>query len=242
MTDNQTQQKQKHQQEQGMTGSSFIPSTPTPSIASSTNSYNRNGPYHQPSASPSPLTGRRPSLSIPPLLSGSSPTPLTASSRTHLRLSSPNPYSYSSSSSPPLSPRIPPPPSLSTNTNNTTATSSPSSSSFYEKAQQSAMDAALAHEKQRIQNLELQEREYTTLDEFRAALKRERQHSKHLAMELASLKCVAVTSTLEAEIHEEGRINCLMRRLDGLQKEKGRIILELEREEEMVRFVSCCVV
>jgi hypothetical protein len=104
------------------------------------------------------------------------------------------------------------------------------------------MDAALAHEKQRIQNLELQEREYTTLDEFRAALKRERQHSKHLAMELASLKCVAVTSTLEAEIHEEGRINCLMRRLDGLQKEKGRIILELEREEEMVRFVSCCVV
>ena len=69
------------------------------------------------------------------------------------------------------------------------------------------------------------------------ALKRERQYSKRLVGELAALKSVAVTSTLEAEINEEGRINCLMRRLDILQKEKGRIIVELEREEEMVRFV-----
>jgi hypothetical protein len=34
---------------------------------------------------------------------------------------------------------------------------------------------------------------------------------------------------------EEGRVNNLMRRLDVLQQEKGRIIVELEREEEMVR-------
>jgi len=43
-----------------------------------------------------------------------------------------------------------------------------------------------------------------------------------------------VAGQAEAEIREEGRINNLMRRLDGLQKEKGRIIIELEREEEML--------
>lgn len=72
------------------------------------------------------------------------------------------------------------------------------------------------------------------MGQYQAALKRERQHSKDLVRELAVLKSIAVASTLEAEVHEEGRINCLMRRLDGLQKEKGRIIVELEREEEMV--------
>ena len=51
------------------------------------------------------------------------------------------------------------------------------------------------------------------------------------------MKSTAVASQAEAEVFEEGRINCLMRRLDSLQKEKGRIIVELEREEEMV----CCV-
>jgi len=35
-------------------------------------------------------------------------------------------------------------------------------------------------------------------------------------------------------MREEGRINSLMRRLDGLKKEKGQIIVELEREEEML--------
>jgi len=70
--------------------------------------------------------------------------------------------------------------------------------------------------------------------EYKAALKKERRYSKNLVGELAALKSVAVTSTLEAEINEEGRINCLMRRLDVLQKEKGRIIVELEREEEML--------
>lgn len=148
---------------------------------------------------------------------------------------------YSSYSSPPLSPHIPPPPGTAGMTAaatdiHTGMTPSSLSSSFSSltKAQQSAVDTALANEKRRIQNLETQEKDYTTLEEYKTALKRERQHSKHLAMELACLKCVAVTSTLEAEIHEEGRINCLMRRLDGLQKEKGRIILELEREEEML--------
>jgi len=109
-------------------------------------------------------------------------------------------------------------------------------SSPYLQSTKSAVDAALAIENDRIKSIEaLEQNNYTTVEEYKAALKKERRYSKNLVGELAALKSVAVTSTLEAEIHEEGRINCLMRRLDGLQKEKGRIIVELEREEEMVR-------
>lgn len=107
-------------------------------------------------------------------------------------------------------------------------------SSPYVKASKSAVDTALVNERERIKVLEEEEANYTTIEEFKAALKKERQYSKNVVSELAALKSIAVTSTLEAEIHEEGRINCLMRRLDILQKEKGRIIVELEREEEMV--------
>jgi hypothetical protein len=120
------------------------------------------------------------------------------------------------------------------------------SSSPYLRATKSAVDTALANERDRIKSLELQEEESFTssgngnsngtvsVEQYKMALKRERQYSKRLVGELAALKSVAVTSTLEAEINEEGRINCLMRRLDMLQKEKGRIIVELEREEEML--------
>lgn len=107
-------------------------------------------------------------------------------------------------------------------------------SSPYVKASKSAVETALVNERERIKILEEEEANYTTIEEFKAALKKERQYSKNIVSELAALKSIAVTSTLEAEIHEEGRINCLMRRLDILQKEKGRIIVELEREEEMV--------
>jgi Uncharacterized conserved protein H4 (DUF2046). len=213
---------------------------------------NRPGYYNSPlSPTPSTASGRRPShshLAIPPLLSGSSP--ISSANRIH-HLGGPPTTTpagaaamsyYSSYSSPPLSPHIPPPATagmtaatdILTGITPSSLSSTSSSFSSLTKAQQSAVDTALANEKRRIQNLETHEKDYTTLEEYKTALKRERQHSKHLAMELACLKCVAVTSTLEAEIHEEGRINCLMRRLDGLQKEKGRIILELEREEEMV--------
>ena len=41
-------------------------------------------------------------------------------------------------------------------------------------------------------------------------------------------------SQAEAEIEDESRMNALMRRLDTVQREKGRIIVELEREEEML--------
>jgi hypothetical protein len=110
------------------------------------------------------------------------------------------------------------------------------SSSPYLRATKSAVDTAVSVERERIMKLEEEEASYTTIEEFKVALRRERLYSKHLVTELAALKSVAVASTLEAEVIEEGRINCLMRRLDGLQKEKGRIIVELEREEEMVSF------
>ena len=70
---------------------------------------------------------------------------------------------------------------------------------------------------------------------LRLALRRERQHSQRLAGDLAALWSSAVQSQAEAEVNEENRINGLMRRLDRVQREKGRIIVELEREEEMVR-------
>lgn len=114
-------------------------------------------------------------------------------------------------------------------------------SSPYVKASKSAVETALVNERERIKILEEEEANYTTIEEFKAALKKERQYSKNIVSELAALKSIAVTSTLEAEIHEEGRINCLMRRLDILQKEKGRIIVELEREEEMVSQLLKCL-
>lgn len=104
----------------------------------------------------------------------------------------------------------------------------------YHRAATSAIDNALSNERDRISKLEEIEADYNTVDQFKAALRKERHHSKQLVKELAELKSVAVASTLEAEVNEEGRINCLMRRLDGVQKEKGRIIVELEREEEML--------
>jgi len=83
----------------------------------------------------------------------------------------------------------------------------------------------------------------TSVEELKKALKRERQHSVRLASDLAALRVENVQGQAEAEIHEEGRINALMRRLECLQREKGRIIVELEREEEMVRafFLECSV-
>ena len=74
-----------------------------------------------------------------------------------------------------------------------------------------------------------------TADELRVILKWERARMSKIAADLAALRAAAVQSQAEAEVHEEGRINCLMRRLECLQQEKGRLIVELEQEEEMVR-------
>ena len=98
---------------------------------------------------------------------------------------------------------------------------------------QKAMEATVAAERKRAKELE-QKEENMTADELRAVLKRERTRMGRIAADLAAIKSAAVQSQLEAEVIEEGRINGLMRRLDKVQEEKGRIIVELEREEEMV--------
>ena len=105
-------------------------------------------------------------------------------------------------------------------------------------SEEKAMDSAMAAERARIKELEKKESEADlTVEDLKLILKRERSRSSKLVGELAAMKSMSVASQAEAEIGEEGRINGLMRRLDCLQKEKGRIIVELEREEEMVGVV-----
>lgn len=96
------------------------------------------------------------------------------------------------------------------------------------------MEAAVAAERTRSKKLE-EEEATLTADELRAVLRRERHRTGRIAAELAALKASAVHAQLESEMIEEGRINSLMRRLDTLNQEKGRLVNELEREEEMVR-------
>lgn len=101
-----------------------------------------------------------------------------------------------------------------------------------------AMEAAVQSERARAKLKEKEEEEMTA-DELRVVLKRERTRMSKFAADLTALRAAAVQSQAEAEVHEEGRINCLMRRLEGLQQEKGRLIVELEQEEEMVRASMC---
>jgi hypothetical protein len=98
---------------------------------------------------------------------------------------------------------------------------------------QKIMETAVQAERKRAKEME-QEEANLSADEVRVVLKKERHRMARFAADLAKLKNAAVQCQAEAEIHEEGRINGLMRRLEFLQIEKGRIIDELEREEEMV--------
>ena len=98
---------------------------------------------------------------------------------------------------------------------------------------QKAMESAVAAERERAKELEPEEAKMAA-DELRAVLKMERRRTAKILADLAAFKLAAVELQSEAEVIEEGRINGLMRRLDHLQHEKGRIIFDLEREEEMV--------
>lgn len=100
--------------------------------------------------------------------------------------------------------------------------------------QRKAMETAASVERQRTKELEIKEADLT-LEELRVVLKRERQRMGRIVGDLAAMRTVAGHSQLEAEVMEEGRVNSLMRKMDKIQEEKGRIILELENEEEMVR-------
>merc|ERR1712226_239226 len=98
---------------------------------------------------------------------------------------------------------------------------------------QRVMEAAVASERLRAREMEKEEANMTA-DEVRAVLKKERRRASKMAADLAVFRMTAVELQSEAEVVEESRINGLMRRLDDLQQEKGRIILDLEREEEML--------
>ena len=100
-------------------------------------------------------------------------------------------------------------------------------------SQKKAVDHALEAERARIKDLEAKEKDMDA-DALRIQLKRERQHSTRLACDLAALWSSAVQSQANSEIEDESRMNALMRRLEKVQREKGKIIVELEREEEMV--------
>ena len=106
-----------------------------------------------------------------------------------------------------------------------------------------AMEAAAAAERTRAKGLEESERNMTA-DELRDVLKKERHRMAKIQADLAALRSGSVQHQFQAEVLEEGRINGLMRRMDDLQEEKGRIIVELEREEEMVSItdIVCKVV
>jgi wobble nucleotide-excising tRNase len=95
------------------------------------------------------------------------------------------------------------------------------------------MDQAVALERKRSKEMEEQEKDLDA-DQLRKILKQERQRMAGMARTIADLKSTAVQCQSEAEIHEEGRINCLLGRLETMQIEKGRIVNELEREEEML--------
>lgn len=96
------------------------------------------------------------------------------------------------------------------------------------------MEAAATAERKRAKQLEVQEADLNA-DELRAILKRERHRMGRIAADLAGLRATSAQCQQEAEVIEEGRINTLMRRMDDMQREKGRIIIELENEEEKVR-------
>lgn len=96
--------------------------------------------------------------------------------------------------------------------------------------QRKAMEAAAAKERARAKAMEETELELSA-EELRAVLKKERLRTAKIQSDLAALRNSTVQQQFQAEVLEEGRINGLMRRMDILQEEKGRIIVELEREE-----------
>jgi hypothetical protein len=71
-------------------------------------------------------------------------------------------------------------------------------------------------------------------DELRCILHRERARMGHIQAELTELRSGIAQEQLQAEVLEEECINGLVVRLDHLQEEKARIVLE-EQEQEMVR-------
>jgi hypothetical protein len=98
-----------------------------------------------------------------------------------------------------------------------------------------------SHEQHRIHALTTHETQnYTSIDEYRHALARERRYSLSLALEatyykfLSKYQSCSLYSNLE--MNEEARMNKVFKNIDTMKKvlkeEKIRCVMELEREEE----------
>lgn len=98
---------------------------------------------------------------------------------------------------------------------------------------QKIVEHAVQAERKRAKELEPAEL-CMTADELRKVLKQERQRASRFVADLARLKSTAIQHQAESEMQEERCINGVMRRLESLQLEKSRTIIELEREEELV--------
>mmetsp|Transcript_11557 Transcript_11557/g.17768 ORF Transcript_11557/g.17768 Transcript_11557/m.17768 type:complete len:423 (-) Transcript_11557:394-1662(-) len=88
-------------------------------------------------------------------------------------------------------------------------------------AARSSMEIAMQEERGRRIRMEKEEASMDA-DMLRSILREERIRMARFAAELAQLKATAANSQLESEVVEEGRINSLIRQLDGMQLEKGQ--------------------
>jgi hypothetical protein len=98
-----------------------------------------------------------------------------------------------------------------------------------------------SNEQHRIQQQTHHETQnYTTIDEYRHALSRERRHSLTLSLELTYYKFLSKYQSCSLhsnlEMNEEARLNKLIKNIDCMKKDmkedKIRCVMELEREEE----------
>ena len=118
----------------------------------------------------------------------------------------------------------------------------PSDAARYNTMLNQALNETSQREKSRIASLtEHEAQNYTTIDEYKHALSRERRHSTSLAMELAQYKFLTRYTSCNVhsadEIDEERR-NSLIKNIDNMKRnmndEKCRVVMELEREEERI--------
>ena len=107
-----------------------------------------------------------------------------------------------------------------------------------------ALHVTAERERSRIELLTRHESEnYTTIEQYQRALSHERRHhSTALALEVTRLsfhaKFLSCDIHTAAEISEEARINSIIKNITTMKKdmneERGRVIMELEREEERI--------
>ncbi|EJK49335.1 hypothetical protein THAOC_31801 [Thalassiosira oceanica] len=105
------------------------------------------------------------------------------------------------------------------------------------------LNKTMERERERASALVARETEnYTTVDEYKHALARERRYSATLSLELTHYKFLTKYTSCNvhtaAEINEEARINSIIRNVDNmkhsLEKEKARAVMEVECEEEKI--------